>query len=562
MKAGSLTSEEVSDGGSNESSSVGEEDDVSEDDGVITSESESSEEEDSFGNVDPHSRFIAKNGEEWSATPITATQGRHRKENILKEQAGPSRFLVNQAVTPKGAFLAFITREICTIIARHTNEEGRRKYGLNWRDTNTEEIVKYIGATLLAGVFRARFEPIRNLWDKESGRPFFAAAMSRHRFEELTSCLRFDSKEDRPERRERDKLAPIRVVCDKVAANFRAGYKAGSGYCIDEQLLAFRGRCPFKVYIPTKPSKYGIKKWIAADVETSYCLNFQVYVGKVGRLPEIGQGARVAVELSDFMAGSGRNCTADNFFSSLTLSRALLSRGITFVGTVRKNKTFLPPCITNTQGRNVLSSKFAFQKGCTLVSYIPKKGKNVLLMSSLHDQGYKDDSRDDQKPDIILDYNHGKGAVDNLDKLVRTYSVVRKSRRWPMVVFGNLVDLAAYNAYVVFHAIWPDYQKNRSHRRRLFLVALATEMMASDSQPSQYVARIPLAVDNEQKKRGRCVFCPRTLDKKTCEYCAVWQQCVSKSFSPTVLRLSILIILYCSMGRVQCSNISACVCVY
>lgn len=499
-------------------SSDAEDEDLTEDDSVIVSGSESSDDQETFSSCESLSRFTAKNGEEWSPSPVAAAKGRHRKENVLKEQAGPSRSLVNQAVTPKGAFQGFFSGEICGIIAKHTNEEGRRKRGSNWRDTDKDEIVVYIGLLLLAGVFRARFEPTRNLWDKGSGRPFFAATMSRNRYEDLTSCLRFDCKEDRPERRQRDKLAPIRTVCDKVAANFRAGYKAGPNYCVDEQLVSFRGRCPFKVYIPSKPGKYGIKIWTAADVDTSYCLNFQVYIGKEGRLPEIGQGTRVVVDMSDFMAGSGRNCFADNFFSSLTLSNALLSRGLTYVGTVRMNKTFLPPCIVETKGRSSLSSQFAFQKGCTLVSYIPKKGKNVVLMSSLHDQGDVDHSRDDKKPAMILDYNHGKGAVDNLDKLVRTYSVVRKSRRWPMVIFGNLVDLAAYNAYVVYHAVFPDINKNKSHRRRLFLVALAKEMI---DQPFEHVDHMLPPMDDQPKKRGRCFLCPRNLDKKTCDWCSM-----------------------------------------
>jgi len=32
--------------------------------------------------------------------------------------------------------------------------------------------------------------------------------------------------------------------------------------CVDKQLALFRGRCPFKVYIPSKPGKYEIKIWV------------------------------------------------------------------------------------------------------------------------------------------------------------------------------------------------------------------------------------------------------------------------------------------------------------
>lgn len=49
---------------------------------------------------------------------------------------------------------------------------------------------------------------------------------------------------------------------------------------VDEYLVGFRGRCPFKQYIPSKPAKYGIKIWAACDAKTSYCFNMQVYTGK------------------------------------------------------------------------------------------------------------------------------------------------------------------------------------------------------------------------------------------------------------------------------------------
>lgn len=49
----------------------------------------------------------------------------------------------------------------------------------------------------------------------------------------------------------------------------------------------------------------------------------------------------------------------------------------------------------------------------TIVSNIPKRNKNVLLISSLH----QDDNIDEEmgRPDIIIDYNGFKGRVDTLD---------------------------------------------------------------------------------------------------------------------------------------------------
>lgn len=66
-----------------------------------------------------------------------------------------------------------------------------------------------MGLLVLAGVYRSKGEAILGLWDRETGRPVFRATMSRKRFGEITSKLRFDDKLSRPHRLRQSKLAPI-----------------------------------------------------------------------------------------------------------------------------------------------------------------------------------------------------------------------------------------------------------------------------------------------------------------------------------------------------------------
>ena len=67
------------------------------------------------------------------------------------------------------------------------------------------------------------------------------------------------------------------------------------------------------------------------------------------------------------------------------------------LGTNRKNKSELTEEIPN---KKIYSSLFYFTDGTIVVNYIPKKNKNVILMSTLHDD--KDISK---KPQMVLDYN-------------------------------------------------------------------------------------------------------------------------------------------------------------
>lgn len=62
--------------------------------------------------------------------------------------------------------------------------------------------------------------------------------------------------------------------------------------------------------------------------------------------------------------------------------------------------------------------------------------KNVILISSLHDDAeIGEDTGDKKNPSIITFYNLTKGGLDTVDKLCASYDVSRNARRWPLMVF-------------------------------------------------------------------------------------------------------------------------------
>jgi hypothetical protein len=79
-------------------------------------------------------------------------------------------------------------------------------------------------------------------------------------------------------------------------------------------------------------------------------------------------------------------------------------------------------------------------------------------------------------PVIIHDYNQTKFGVDIVDQCVNNYTVRRTTRRWPMVVFYNMIDIAAINAMTVFLCQNPDWNKGKSHIRRIFLEQLSKSL--------------------------------------------------------------------------------------
>jgi len=134
--------------------------------------------------------------------------------------------------------------------------------------------------SIKAGVYRGSQEALHELWSRHSGRPIFLATMSVNRFKLLLRFCRFDNKVTREQRRATEKLEAFRDVWTMFVAQLRKFYIPGTGLIVDEQLVPFRGRCPFRQYIPSKPAKYGVKVWWCCDGATSYPLNAEVYIGK------------------------------------------------------------------------------------------------------------------------------------------------------------------------------------------------------------------------------------------------------------------------------------------
>ncbi|GLD69151.1 piggyBac transposable element-derived protein 4-like protein [Lates japonicus] len=172
-------------------------------------------------------------------------------------------------------------------------------------------------------------------------------------------------------------------------AIFRATMPKRPDVCVDEQFLPFRGRCEFRQHVPNHPAKYGIKVWATCDVVTSYAWKLQLCTGASADSP--------AEERVD------------------------------------QRKRVVLELTEGLQGNTVTCD-------------------NVFTSYALADELLK---RKVTLVDVhgVTDYNRCKRAVDNLDKAVCTYSCKRKTTLWPLVFFYYILDVSAYNAFVLWTAV-------------------------------------------------------------------------------------------------------------
>ena len=204
-------------------------------------------------------------------------------------------------------------------------------------------------------------------------RDIFGAVTNVNRFLLLLAAVRFDNPVDRNEWKLSDPAAAITSIFQKLFNQCQDLYNPEKNLCIDEMLVGFRGRCPFRMYIPNKPDKYGLKIMCLADTRNHYLYNAYIYAGKDTdglSLPRREQNLpkpTQAFRLSRPMWNTNRNITADNWFDCIPLAEGLKERGMTYVGTLEENKREIPKEYLPNKSRVPDSFVYGFTKVLTLL---------------------------------------------------------------------------------------------------------------------------------------------------------------------------------------------------
>lgn len=487
-----------------------------------------------------------KNGHIWSTVKAQISH-RTPAMNIVRTLGGPASMCKN-VFNPVQIFNLFITDEILSEIVKWTNVEmisKRQKVGkitATHRDVTDLEIRAFIGLLTLTAVMKHNNLSTDELFDPTFSGTRYISVMSKERFKFIVRCLRMDDKTLRSILRPNDAFVPARNVWELFIKQCQINYIPGSEVTIDEQLLGFRGRCPFRIYIPNKPAKYGIKFPMMCDATSKYMINADPYLGRSTNTGGLPLGEFYVKKLSQTIHGSNRNITCDSWFTSIPLTKSLLPQpyNLTLVGSIRSDKREIPEQLMNSRSRPVGSSMFCFDGPLTLVSYKPKPAKMVYLLSSCDENAVINDSSG--KPNMILFYNQTKGGVDSFDKMCSSMSCSRKTNRWPMAVFYGILNMAFVNSAIIYGQNMIKNNKKPLNRRE-FMKQLSTDLVTPWMEKrleaptlikslrgniSQILVN-PTApsYENRQeepelKKRKYCAFCSykkRRMSKLVCYKC-------------------------------------------
>ncbi|XP_055388036.1 piggyBac transposable element-derived protein 4-like, partial [Condylostylus longicornis] len=432
----------------------------------ICSSSES-DNETSNANITRKDVHIASDGTVWKEIQKGGCAGRSPSHNIFKATSGPTAYTKRNIISGQvsSAFMLLIDNRMIEHIKNCTETEAQNVLGNHWT-TSIDELYAFIAILYARGAYESKNMKISYLWSKKWGPPFFKSTMSRNRFTEILRFIRFDKKNERSSRLQVDKFALVSETWNAFMNNSQNCYKPGSSLTIDEQLFPTKARCRFTQYMPNKPSKFGIKFWLVTDAENRYVLNGFPYLGKDNlRISSTPLHEYVVLKLVEPYLGCGR------------------------IGTLRSNKKELPQ-IAKVKKDNMARYETILLKSDNIVLtiYKSKPAKKVLVLSSKHTnvkiaENYK------LLPETVEFYNKTKFGVDVIDQMARKYSVKASSRRWPLQVFYNILDLAGINAWSLYKDITGE-----NITRKQFLYQLCEELadkythnkMLKSSQPEKW----------------------------------------------------------------------------
>ncbi|XP_028406799.1 piggyBac transposable element-derived protein 4-like [Dendronephthya gigantea] len=188
---------------------------------------------------------------------------------------GPCHGL-GQDATPEDFFDLFFGGEFLDHVVHAIISYACSKGDQNF-STDCDEMSAFFGLNILIGINRLPRISLYRDSDIFLGNPGFKTTIPLRRFWILKKYFHIS---DPRQENATDKLTKIRPLISKLENAFQNAYVPGKNISIDEGLVKFNGRLPFKQYMPKKPNKFGIKVWMLDDSDTYYVPRFQVYLGK------------------------------------------------------------------------------------------------------------------------------------------------------------------------------------------------------------------------------------------------------------------------------------------
>ena len=215
---------------------------------------------------------------------------------------------------------------------------------------------------------------------------------------------------------------------------------------IDETLVAFRGRMKARQYMPRKPGKTGMLARTVAMCFCRFLLKAFFYFGAGDdRYPKRSVELDILSTINDLPKGT--SLYFDNAYSMKSALDLCHEKMINFTGTVRRNRTFLPLRIRNSDQHCGLTAytRATFESDYCFVEITKAKKSNKACIFVTNTCGTNDATTENlaiqpfnqsylpsnTRSEVSRDYNGNMGSIDAVDQIIATLHRQKlKNKKW------------------------------------------------------------------------------------------------------------------------------------
>lgn len=434
-----------------------EEDEIS----ILSSSSDSDDEPQNI-HLSP-TGFIRSNGAEWRAAEGTSPTP-HQFSGVPGIQVDTAGFSNVDYIK------LFLTDDIIQVLVRETNtyaQQYKAAHNLTphsrvnrWMPTDNEEMTKFIATLWLMGFIRK--PTLESYWTKDRllSTPVFSNLMSRDRFTILLRFLHFNDNNQLPNGALERRKYMVSPITDLLNQRFKELYVPEKHISLDESLLKWLGNLSWKIFIPAKRARFGMKLYKLCCEE--YTLAFKVYFGKddtdyYPALPALGKTEKLVLYLTEGYNNKWYNIFLDRLYSSPQLFDELYQREIGACGTAMKGRKYMPKALIEKKMKKLSGEVAAVRNGPILaLKYSDKKPVYILSTTDDHAVTGVPSRRKGQgivmvdKPNAIIRYNKNMGGVDKTDQIINSYKSARKTMKWTKKLVLYLLQHATLNAHFAY----------------------------------------------------------------------------------------------------------------
>lgn len=341
----------------------------------------------------------------------------------------------------------------------------------NGYDLTIDDFDIFLGV-IITSIFNQR-KSQKDYWSTNLllGCPAIATAMSRNKFLEIKSKIKFSKPEDKNVDDRAWRVRNILEIFNKNALRF--GFFS-TALSVDEMMVKFHGRTILLQFMKDKPERFGIKMWGLCSSE-GYLFSCDIYCGKGSniysadkkvKLSKCALGSRVVLMLVQKLLISvcPKKITQyhlyfDNFFCNPDLLIHLRSIGLKATGTVRRNRVNIDNELDKKAVRGTISVKHEEKSGLNFITVMDSKPVSLLStaagvepLSNAKRYSKEVKSKNDLPfPRAFTLYNKYMGGVDLHDGHCSNLMPCIRAKRWTWPIFLRLIQASITNALVIYN---------------------------------------------------------------------------------------------------------------